>query len=322
MSRPKRIDLPHCLYHVISRTNSGDTAFHDNAERNVFLKYLVKYTRLMDFRLHAFCLMGNHFHLLLESGQRPGLSELMRRLLTAYTVYFNKTQLRHGHLFQGRFKSFVVDKAAYLLTVSRYIHRNPLDAETPQDSMSPSVSSFSYYARGGEPAWLTTAETLQWFSGDRQRYERFVLEGGSEDTMPMVLEQRYLGNEAFAKRMRMRLGGEDGEGEARIRPGREKRRAIIHDRERALADGIISRVHRIFDLPPGPISKIRRLNRRGSRAMRISIMLLLENLPWTYSQIAEYLGLKNKNSVMYHITIAKNDPETDALLSVVRTEIN
>ena len=85
MARPKRIDLPLCLYHVHSRTNSGDAAFLDSKDKQKFLYYLEKYLVLLSFRVHAWCLMANHFYLLLESGERVGLSEFMRRLLTAYT---------------------------------------------------------------------------------------------------------------------------------------------------------------------------------------------------------------------------------------------
>ena len=120
-----RIDLPFCLYHVISRTNSGEIAFTGKREMDKFLGYLEKYSKIFNFRIHAWCLMPNHFHLLLESTDQARLSELMRRLLTAYTIFCNRRRGRHGHLFQGRFKSFVVDKSEYLLELSRYIHLNP-----------------------------------------------------------------------------------------------------------------------------------------------------------------------------------------------------
>jgi len=156
MTRPKRIDLSFSLYHILSRTNSGDTAFQDNKDRSKFLEYVSRYTQLFDYRIHAWCLMSTHFHLFLESDQVPQLSEFMRRLLTAYTVYYNRRHRRHGHLFQGRFKSYIVDKSDYFLSLSRYIHLNPRETERPQDPFRYQGSSLRYYIKGGEPNFLHT----------------------------------------------------------------------------------------------------------------------------------------------------------------------
>ena len=129
MARPKRIDLPFSLYHVLSGTNKRDKAFRDSRDENTFLSFVEKYSNIFSLRIHAWCLMPTFFHLLLETTDRPSLSEFMRRLLTAYTMYFNRRHKRNGYLLQGRFKSYIVDKTNYLLDLSRYIHLIPVETK-------------------------------------------------------------------------------------------------------------------------------------------------------------------------------------------------
>jgi len=103
MSRPKRINLSGCVYHIICRANRDDVVFEGTNDKERFLEYLGYYAEQFDIRIHVYCLMDTHFHLLIES-RKPNLSELMRRLLTAYTVWFHRIHRTHGHLFAGHFK--------------------------------------------------------------------------------------------------------------------------------------------------------------------------------------------------------------------------
>jgi len=319
MSRIKRINLPHCLYYVASRALIEDLAFHGSADHRIFLKYLAKYIPLFDFRLHAFCFTDHQFHLLLESGPGAGLSELMRRLLTAYTVCFNRYHLRHGRLFHGPFRSIIVDKDEHLVTLSRHIHRKSPTALGPGDETPPTASSFAHYARGSEPDWLTTRETLRHFDGNRERYARFVLRGADRGGIPEILDLRYLGSEAFAKRVKLRI---DGQGKAPVVPGSGEHNGIIRERERREADRLIAMVYHRLKLPSGPVAKNLRLDRKGSLAMKLSILQLIENMPWTYRQIAQYLGLTNENAVKYHVRAAMENPEVQSLFSELCGGIN
>ena len=95
MSRPKRINLSGCVYHIICRANRDDVVFEDNNDKERFLEYLSDYAEQFDMRIHVYCLMDTHFHLLIES-RKPNLSEFMRRLLTAYTVWFHRCEKRGG----------------------------------------------------------------------------------------------------------------------------------------------------------------------------------------------------------------------------------
>jgi len=290
MARPKRIDFPHSLYHVFSRTNSGDLAFRDNRDCEKFLEYLSKYTDLFEFRVHAWCLMENHFHLLLESDRQSALSELMRRLLTAYTIYFNRRHSRHGHLFQGRFKSLIVDKSDYLLSLSRYIHTNPCHTNSSIDPATYEWSSLKYYAGGGEPPFLSTGEILSWFEGDRRKYLHFIREGLDEAVKPVVLQQRYVGGKDFSRRMNLRLKGMSMRTSRAAKAG-ERRQLFMEESEEKKAREILETVADYFSLDQG-IWKQKKYDRGDyGRARCIAAALLRHHLPWTCRRIDDYLGL-------------------------------
>lgn len=291
MARPKRIDLSFCLYHVFSRTNSGDRAFHDSRDQNKFFEYLAKYLDLFQFRLHAYCLMSNHFHLLLESMERPDLSEFMRRQLTAYTVYFNRRHSRHGHLFQGRFKSYVVDKADYLITLSRYIHLNPAGGKHPGDVWTYEGSSLRYYIKGNEPAFLHTAELLSWFKGNRAKYADYIRDGLEEGAKPEIYQQRYIGGEEFVKRMNLRLFQMSTKGTKAQKAGVINRERI-NQMEKDLADRLLNQVANHFRIMPETIKTGYKAQGDIGMARTLLIGLLREKLPWSSRKIGEYMGIK------------------------------
>ena len=205
MTRPSRINLPSCLFHIMCRGNLQDPIFLSDGDRRRFLFYLGKYCDLFDFRVHTYCLMKTHIHLLAESTE-DNLSEFMRRLLTAYTVWFHKRHQSHGHLFSGRFKSLVVERGDYMLALWRYIHLNPVDAgiaRFPEDY--PWSSMRAFLDRDKAPPFLFMDEILGWFDGDPTKYAEFVREGLSEDTKPEIMQQRYVGSKPFARRIAARM---------------------------------------------------------------------------------------------------------------------
>jgi REP element-mobilizing transposase RayT len=126
MARPLRIEFPGALYHVIVRGNERKAVFRDDSDRECYLRRLAHYREKLDFRLLAYCLMNNHIHLAIESGEKP-LSRIMAGLQSSYTQYFNRRHRRAGHLFQGRYKAFLVEKDPYALALLRYLHENPVD---------------------------------------------------------------------------------------------------------------------------------------------------------------------------------------------------
>jgi REP element-mobilizing transposase RayT len=127
MARHLRIQFCGALYHVISRGNEKRDIFRDNRDRSHYLEILSRYKDELEFNLYCYVLMPNHTHLLIET-PLGNIAKIMLCVNTSYVTYFNKRHNRVGHLFQGRYKSIIVDKENYLLQLIRYIHLNPLRA--------------------------------------------------------------------------------------------------------------------------------------------------------------------------------------------------
>ncbi|MEW6682133.1 MAG: transposase [Nitrospirota bacterium] len=154
MARPLRVQYPGALYHVTARGNERKAIFRTDADREQFLAVLAQAVARYRLRLHAYVLMDNHYHLLLET-EEANLSLALRHLNGVYTGYFNRAYDRVGHLFQGRFKAIVVDKTSYLLELSRYIHLNPVRIRQPLAlARYPWSSYWAYIGRRAAPAWL------------------------------------------------------------------------------------------------------------------------------------------------------------------------
>jgi len=321
MARHKRIDLPHCLYHVMSRTNSGDTAFHNRADRDKFFYYLDKYSRQLSFRILSFCLMPNHFHLLLESGESASLSEFMRRLLTAYTIYFNRLKKRRGHLFQGRFKSIVVDKAEYLISLSRYIHLNPHNESLNVPPESYDGSSLRYYIKGNEPSFLDTSEILAWFKNNRAKYAQYIRKGLNEEIHLPILEQRYLGGAAFVQRLQKRIASH-AQKTSRTQMGQSSQNRTPADAESNRAKELEKMVAEHFHLPVGQIKTRKAAKGSLGQARKAMIALLAETLPWTYVRIAQHMGLSNQSNISYHLQRIQKNREMQKHLEEIRKRLH
>ncbi|MBW1897861.1 MAG: transposase [Deltaproteobacteria bacterium] len=178
MARPLRIEYPGAFYHITSRGNERKNIFKSKRDREKFLGYLESAFLRYDAVIHSYCLMDNHYHLLLETPS-GNLSQIMRHINGAYTAYFNAKRRRAGHLFQGRYKSILVDMDEYGKELSRYIHLNPVRAnmvELPEDY---EWSSYPYFTgKKKPPDWLYGKFILEYFgekiSTAQKRYRKFV----------------------------------------------------------------------------------------------------------------------------------------------------
>jgi len=156
MSRPLRIEFPGAVYHVTSRGDRREPVYRDAEDRRLQLHVLAQAGERFDAQVLAYCLMGNHYHLVLHTRQ-GNLSRLMRHLNGVYTQRFNRRHGLAGHLFQGRFKAILVDRDAYLLTLCRYVERNPVAAglvAVPQ--AWPWSSCRAHLGLEPTPPWLDT----------------------------------------------------------------------------------------------------------------------------------------------------------------------
>ncbi len=210
MARPLRLEFPGALYHVTARGNARADIYLDDQDRLVFLDLLGKEVRQQRWRCAAYCLMGNHYHLLLETPE-PNLSRGMRRLNGAYTQSFNRRHGRVGHLFQGRYKSILVEKDAHFLELCRYVVLNPVRARMVAAAEDYPWSSYGATAGLADaPDWLDTTGVLEGFADDTaaaaDRYRRFVADGaGAAGPWPNLRSQVFLGGEEFLEDVQQRL---------------------------------------------------------------------------------------------------------------------
>lgn len=174
MARPLRIEYPGAFYHVMHRGNAQSDIFVSERDREKFLEYLSLAVERFEIKIHTYCLMTNHYHLLVETPQ-PNLSQAVKWINVSYAAYFNRKRQRSGHLFQGRFKAIVVDADEYLKHLSRYIHLNPKRAKMVEHVKDYQWSSYPIF--GGyqkSPGWLETEWLLSLFGNNRKRYRQFV----------------------------------------------------------------------------------------------------------------------------------------------------
>ena len=151
MSRSLRIVYAGAFYHVTSRGNERKAVFRTHRDREKFLSYLESATERYRAVVHVYCLMNNHYHLLIETPS-GNISQIMHHIKTAYTAYFNTKHERSGHLFQGRYKAIVIDADEYAREVSRYIHLNPVRAGLIEKPEEYRWSSYQYYIfKSGAP---------------------------------------------------------------------------------------------------------------------------------------------------------------------------
>lgn len=202
MARPLRIEYPGAVYHITSRGNEKKAVFKDESDREAFLKVLAQVNKRYHWLYHAYCLMDNHYHLLIETPD-GNLSIGMRQLNGVYTQTFNRRHKRTGHLFQGRFKAILIQKDSHLLEVCRYVVLNPVRArmvEQPGDWKWSSYRATS--GRESPHPCLTHDWILGQFSKTREKaekeYRQFVnLEIGKKTIWTDLKGQAILGEDKF-----------------------------------------------------------------------------------------------------------------------------
>lgn len=202
MARPLRIEFKDALYHVTSRGNAHQKIFFNDVDRRAFLRNLAYCLALHNVILHAYCIMGNHYHLFVETPD-GNLSAFMRDVNGNYSQWFNTVHKRVGHLFQGRYKAFVIDGDSYLFEIARYIVLNPVRAGLVAHPREWKWSSYNATAGHTKtPDWLTTDWILSTCSKNRQeaqkQYRQHVKEGiGGDSPFDNVQEGIILGDQQF-----------------------------------------------------------------------------------------------------------------------------
>lgn len=216
MPRPLRLEFEDAFYHVMNRGRGRQAIFHGHEYYQAFLDCLAQAHARFGAEVHAYCLMGNHYHLLVKT-PFANLSRVMRHINGVYTQRHNRLKHTDGPLFRGRYKAIIVDADAYLLQVTRYIHRNPI--ETPH----PLAKTLEHYAWSSYPAYLNKAEAPTWLKreqvyqmlGKRERYAGYkaYVEQGIDDATQHFYTKGHLasaiGSPTFKERLLEKATGQD-----------------------------------------------------------------------------------------------------------------
>lgn len=197
MSRPLRIEFPGAWYHVMNRGRRGEEIYSGPDDFESFIELLKESIELWDVRVSAYCLMTNHYHLLIQTAE-ANLSRFMRHLNGVYTQRYNRAHGCDGQLFRGRYKAILVEEDSYLLELVRYIHRNPLRAVM--------VGKIDQYAWCSHPGYLSSADKWSWLHKDfilamlavdikkrLKAYREFIAQGDSEEILQIFDKKKLPG---------------------------------------------------------------------------------------------------------------------------------
>lgn len=210
MARPPRLEVAGGVYHVVARGNERRAIFRDDLDRETYLARLATCRERYGFRVYAYCLMGNHVHLALERGAVP-LARIMLALQFFYSQRFNRRHDRVGHLFQGRYGAFLVEKERYFLALLRYIHLNPVKAGLVGRARDYVWSSDRYYRSGTAPEWLDLERVLRMLGRSKAeavtKYRRLV-DGAAGPPYEEIeaIGRTVKGDEQFAERVLLEAG--------------------------------------------------------------------------------------------------------------------
>jgi len=175
MPRELRSLVENGIYHVISKSVNETDIFKENEDYSMFYELLRYYMKKFNIKIFSYCLMKNHYHLLLKI-QNVNLSNFIHAINFRYAQYFNKKYLRKGHLFQNRFKSYLIDTEGYLANVSRYIHLNPVEAGIVDKPGNYYWSSYKYFINKSYINDFSIDEFLSIISFNKNYYIKFVEE--------------------------------------------------------------------------------------------------------------------------------------------------
>jgi putative transposase len=285
MARPLRIDIPNGLYHVTSRGWERRVIMRDDEDRERWRRLLERVAVRCGWRVFAWALMNNHFHLYLRTPE-ANLSAGMHDLNSGYASVFNRRHRRSGSLFQGRFKAILVEDESHSLELSRYVHLNPVRAKLVARPKQFAWSSYREYLGARKPpAWLDCQAVLSEFGRDRRRcrlaYRRFVETGISrkvKSPLAEVVGGMFLGTSGWVERWRRRLAGQ-----ASV-PAIPTQRQLAW---RPTLEDVVQAVSQAFGVAPGQLLLSRR---RGNDGRLVAIYLSRELTDERVGTIGRYFG--------------------------------
>lgn len=285
MVRPLRIEYEGAWYHVMNRGASRQSVFNSDEQRQYFLSLLADTAGRFNAEWHAYCLMDNHYHLLVRTPD-GNLQRIMRHINGLYTQYFNRTQGRDGALFRGRYKAILVDAQSYWERLSRYVHRNPIEAGLIDNLEDYPWSSYpAYIGREAKPSWLTCDYILHSLAdrGSEDYYRHYIESGVDEEIATFFAGHRQspvLGDDGFKRRLRVPMPTVDLPDlkPVSIRP---------------TAEQIVKSCARHFEVDEHSIWTSRRDRRSGNPARAMAMYLCQIEGDMRLAAIADHFGLRH-----------------------------
>ncbi|MFT5206851.1 MAG: putative transposase [Candidatus Omnitrophota bacterium] len=307
MSRPLRIQYPNAFYHIMNRGLNRRIIFNGESDYNAFLKLLEESVNLWKIRVHAFNLMSNHYHIIIET-PLGNLSRAMRHIDGIYTQRYNRRHNRDGALFKGRYKSILIDKDSYLTTLVRYIHLNAVRARKFNCAIEDMHGSHRcYMILNKKPKWLTTSTVLSMFSkyesAAKKELDKFVNEDEDETLLKVMKSSKWpsvMGTKAFMEKIKSTF----------------YKKQVKHQRE-------IPQLNEIKDLP-SPESIISliaahynvaathitgRCSSKRNIPRKLAIYMLRNECQLTYKHIGSLLGGLSYNTIGSAFYMMKGDVE-------------
>lgn len=288
MARPLRIEYPGAFYHVMNRGQSRRNIFLEDPGRQSFLDLIADIVRLWKVEIFAYCLMDNHYHLLIST-PLGGLSRAMRHLDGVYTQKFNRLHHRDGALFRGRYKAILIDAEEYFLSVMRYIHRNPLGARLVSDMDRYRWSSHWGYLNHKQcPDWLDSRKVMKRFGGIKE-YQRFMHEENDQEIEAFyrgAYQKPILASQEFIARMRARLGDK-----ARVVEEKPESRRVFGIGLQAIVEATAREYGK-------GVEEMKRRRRGGENEARMVAIYLCRQLGGhRHEEIGKVVGLDKASSV-------------------------
>lgn len=301
MARQTRIEYPGAFYHAFARGMEKKEIFKDDQDCHVFFNICSEIALPLGLVLHSYCLMVNHYHFFIET-PLGNLSQIMKAINERYTQYFNKKYDRVGYLFQGRYKAILVDSQSYAKELSRYIHRNPLEANLVSDLKDWRWSSYRSFLYGANPKenFLCTEWVLDQFAPKREDALRLMVEftnleqDDSSEFVKNISSKPILGSERFVESLLQR-GRVDGIQAGRILDGKEDVSVIVDSVD-------------LLELPKEVKRKI--------------LVYMFKNLTnYSYKEIGNICEIKNSNTVSKVYHRFKKDLEKEGTLKKIVNDL-
>lgn len=322
MARPLRIHFPGAIYHVCSRMlgswkSERNQLFRDDKDRERFLGGLQRSVQDFEVRLYLFCLMSNHFHLLVET-PRGNLSKFMQSLNTGYTVYYNRRHRRHGHLLDGRYKSELVAGDEYLLKLSRYIHLNPVSTSSWKNgAIEDKVQYLRSYCWSSYPMYIGKRKAVDYLDrsplynlikvfgkGGPRGFREYVEFGLVNDDVELreVLDQssKGIGDLDF------RIMIEGLKNRAKRNHGKIEDVAFRRQSQTLPQEKVISVILEYYELEMDQLKR----QKRGTPYRPVAAKMLFRYCGMTQREIADFLVLKTGAAVSAQISKANEMERT------------